>query len=46
MNYKKCKGCMHIKVCEHWYNAIFGSDTLYPEETTECEYFEAETHGE
>ena len=40
-----CNKCIHNDVCEHWKNAIFGSDTLYPKEN-ECEHFEPVRHGE
>ena len=39
-----CNKCIHNNVCEHWVNAVFGSDALYPEES-ECEHFEPVVHG-
>lgn len=40
-----CNKCVHNKVCEHWHDAIFGSDVIH-EKTTECEHYKEEAHGE
>ena len=45
MSNRICNKCIHNKVCEHWHDAIFGSDVIH-EKTIECEHYKEEIHGE